>query len=165
MQAFRAIGAAFLMAWAMPATSHADGATATGTVSAAPAPGCNCPALHHRHAWRAHRPGRVYAWHRRWPAPIALAPSRPWPAYNPPIPSPDDSAYDRVMTQYMRARERGGEYLVEPGYAPSPPLPGLPRFVVAAGGGVFEYDIMANGYVQLAQSDAQRALAVAAPPP
>jgi hypothetical protein len=165
MRAFHVIGAAFLMAWAMPATSHADGTAATGTVSAAPAPGCHCPALQHRHAWRPRRHARSYAWHRRhWaPAPVAAAPPPPWPAYNPPIPSPDDSAYDRVMTQYMRAREWDGEYLVEPGYVPSPPLPGLPRFVVAAGGGVFEYDIMADGYVQLSQSDAQRALAVTGP--
>jgi hypothetical protein len=92
-----------------------------------------------------------------------MAPSPPWPAYNPPIPSTDDSAYDRVMTQYMRAREWRGEYVVEPDYVPWPPVPGLPRFVVAAGGGVFEYDVMANGYVQLPQRDAQRALAVAAP--
>jgi len=68
------------------------------------------------------------------------------------------------MTQYMRAREWGGEYLVEPDYVPKPPLPGLRRFVIAAGGAVFEYDIMAGGYVQLAQRDAQRALAVVAPP-
>jgi hypothetical protein len=93
-----------------------------------------------------------------------MASSPPWPAYNPPIPSPDDSAYDRVMTQYMHAREWGGEYLVEPDYAPQPPLPGLPRFVVAAAGAVFEYDIIAGGYVQLAQTDAQRALASPALP-
>jgi hypothetical protein len=68
------------------------------------------------------------------------------------------------MVQYMHAREWGGEYLVEPDYVPRPPVAGLPRFVVAAGGGVFEYDVMAGGYVLLAQGDAQRALASAALP-
>jgi hypothetical protein len=68
------------------------------------------------------------------------------------------------MTQYMHAREWGGEYLAEPDYVPMPPLPGGPRFVVAAGGAVFEYDIIAGGYVQLAQTDAQRALASPALP-
>jgi hypothetical protein len=65
----------------------------------------------------------------------------------------------------MYAREWRGEYLVEPGYVPRPPLPGLPHFRVAAGGAVFEYDIIADGYVQLAQRDAQRALAAVAPTP
>jgi hypothetical protein len=164
MRAFHAIGAALLMACAMPVTSRAETTTGAGAASPPPAAVCPCPRVP-RHAWRPLRHVRSYAWHRRhWtPAPLAVAPLPPWPAYNPPIPSPDDSAYDRVMTQYMHAREWGGEYLVEPDYAPSPPVPGLPRFVVAAGGGVFEYDVMANGYVQLPQRDAPRALAVAAP--
>ena len=161
MRALHAIGAAFLMAWAIPAASHADGMPATSTVSA-PGPGCHCPRPQ-RHVWRRH--GRVYAWHRRhgWPVRVGLAP--PWPAYNPPIPSAYDSAYDRVMTQYTRARELRGEYLIEPGYVPQPPLPGLPHFRVAASGAVYEYDIMADGYVQLAQRDARRALASVAPTP
>jgi len=160
MRALHAIGAALLMVGAVPAASLAEGMTGTGTVAAALAPGCNCPPRHHRHAWRGGH-GRFYASRRAGGASAPL----PWPAYNPPIPSPDDSAYDRVMVQYMHAREWGGEYGVEPGYLPSPPVPGLPRFVVGAGGGVFEYDVMANGYVQLAQRDAQRALAAVAPPP
>ena len=161
MRAFHVIGAAFLMAWAIPAASHADGTTAVNTVSAPSAPGCHCP----RQAWRAHRHARFHAryWRHGRPVPIALA--APWPAYNPPIPSTYDSAYDRVMTQYARARELRGEYLIEPGYVPQPPLPGLPHFRVAAGGAVYEYDIIADGYVQLAQRDAQRALAAVAPTP
>lgn len=160
MRAFHAIGAAFLMAWLMPAPSHADGTTGASTVSSMPAPGCHCPRVQ-RHVWRARHHARY--WRHRRPIPIAMAP--PWPAYNPPIPSPYDSAYDRVHTQYMHAREWGGEYLIEPPYVPRPPLPGLPRFVAAAGGAVFEYDIIADGYVQLAQRDARRALPVAVPVP
>jgi hypothetical protein len=158
MRAFHAIGAAFMMAWVMPVSSHADGTTAASTASSAPAPGCYCS----RQAWRAHRHARFHAryWRHGRPVPIAVA---PWPAYNPPIPSPFDSAFDRVMTQYTLAREGDGEYLVEPGYVPNPPLPGLPHFVAAAGGAVLEYDIMADGYVQLAQRDARRAVAVAVP--
>ena len=76
-----------------------------------------------------------------------------------------DLAYDRVMIQYTRAREWRGEYLIEPGYVPQPPLPGLPHFRVAASGAVYEYDIMADGYVQLAQRDARRAFASLAPTP
>jgi hypothetical protein len=169
MRAFHAIGAAaLLIVCAMPLTSRAETPAGVSAVAALPAASCPCPRVH-RQTWHPRRHMRSYAWHHRYwtPAPVALAPAPPppppWPAYNPPIPSPEDSAYDRVMTQYMLARERSGEYLVEPGYAPDPPLPGLPRFVVTAGGGVFEYDIMADGYVQLAPSDAQRALAFAAP--
>ncbi len=161
MRAFHAIGAAFLMAWLMPAPSHADGTTGASTVSSTPAPGCHCP----RQVRRAGPHARLHAryWRHRRPVAIALLP--PWPAYNPPIPSPYDSAYDRVHTQYMRAREFGGEYLIEPPYIPNPPLPGLPHFVAADGGRVFEYDLIAGGYVQLAQRDVPRALPVAVPLP
>ena len=161
MRALHAIGAAFLMASLMPVSSHAEGTAGASTVSQAAAPGCHCP----RQAWRPHRHARLHAryWRHGRPVPIALAP--PWPAYNPPIPSAYDSAYDRVQTQYMHAREWRGEYLIEPGYVPQPPLPGLPHFRVAAGGAVYEYDIMADGYVQLAQRDARRALASVTPTP
>ena len=162
MRAFYTIGAALLMAGAMPATSHADATTGAGAPSLEVS--CSCPKVQHRHAWRHARFHARYWKHRR-PGAVALASPPPWPAYNPPIPSPYDAAYDRVHTQYMHAREWRGEYLVEPGYVPTPPLPGLPHFRVAAGGGVFEYDIIAGGYVQLAQRDAQRALAAVAPTP
>jgi hypothetical protein len=156
MRAFYAIGAAFLMAAAFPAASLADSMPAA---SAAPAPGCHCSrplrAAMGRHVWHR-RHGRI---------PVAVPRPAPFPAYNPPIPHPYDSAYDRVMTQYMRARERRGEYLIEPPYVPWPPLPGLPHFRVAANGAVYEYDIMADGYVQLAQRDVPRALAAVAPTP
>src|SRR5438094_1619260 len=125
MRAIHAIGAAVLMAWAIPPASHANGTTAT-TVSQPPKPGCHCP--------RVQRHVRYHAryWKHRRPVLVALPP--PWPVYNPPIPSPYDSAYDRVMRQYTLAREYDGEYLIEPPYVPRPPYPGLPHFRVAAGG-------------------------------
>jgi hypothetical protein len=151
------------MAWVIPVAGHADGMPPAGTVASMPGPGCHCP----RQAWRPHRHLRYHAryWRHGRPVPLAVA---LWPAYNPPIPSPYDSAFDRVHTQYTRAREWGGEYLIEPPYVPNPPLPGLPHFVAAAGGAIYEYDIMADGYVQLAQRDVPRVLPVAvpiAPPP
>ena len=158
MRAFHAIGAAVLMAWALPTAGHANGTAATRAVSQPAAPGCHCPRVQ-RHAWRARHHVR---YSRGWrPVPVALV--RPWPLYNPPIPNPYDSAYDRVMRQYTLAREYGGEYLIEPPYVPRPPYPGLPHFRVAAGGAVFEYDLMAGGYVQLAQRDAARAPVVPTP--
>ena len=164
MRAFYTIRAAFLLACAKPVSGHADVVTGISTAPPPPAATCPCPEVQQRQAWRPHRHVRFHAryWRHGRPAPIAVA---QWPAYNPPIPSPYDAAYDRVHTQYMYAREWRGEYLVEPGYVPRPPLPGLPHFRVAAGGAVFEYDIIADGYVQLAQRDAQRALAAVAPTP
>jgi hypothetical protein len=151
MRAFHAIGAAFLMAWAIPTASQANGTTATRTVSPPAAPGCHCPRPL-RHAWRPRH--HVRYWKHRAPVLVALPP--PFPVYNPPIPSPYDTAYDRVMRQYTLAREYDGEYLIEPPYVPNPPLPRLPHFRVAAGGAVFEYDLMAGGYVQIAQREAPR---------
>ncbi len=163
MRAFHAIGAAFLAtfltAWLIPVPGHADGMPGA-SASSMPAPGCRCP----RQAWRPHRQVRYHARYWRHGRPVLRAIAL-WPAYNPPIPSPYDSAYDRVMTQYTRARELRGEYLIEPPYVPQPPLPGLPHFRVAASGAVYEYDIMADGYVQLAQRDVPRALPVAVPFP
>ena len=147
MRAFHAIGAAILMAWAVPTSGHANGTTPASTAAQPAGPGCHCPRLQRHVRYHARLK------HRRPLPVIAVA---LWPAYNPPIPDPFDSAYDRVMTQYTLARELDGEYLYEPPYVPHPPLPGLPHFRVAAGGAVFEYDLMAGGYVQIAQREAPR---------
>ena len=155
MRAFQAIGAALLILSASPPPGHANGTTPAPEASPPPAPGCHCP--------RPHRRAPLHVRHWR-AAPIPPPPPPFWPAYNPPIPSPYDSAYGRVMTQYTLGRQPGGEYLFQPGYWPEPPIAGLPRFRIAAGGVVYEYDIMADGYVQLTPGEAQRVLAVADPP-
>src|SRR5216683_2333242 len=71
----------------------------------------------------------------------------------------------RLHARYWRHRRPVRVAVIPPWPAYNPPLPGLPHFVAAAGGGVFEYDIIAGGYVQLAQRDARRALPVAVPVP
>jgi hypothetical protein len=75
--------------------------------------------------------------------------------------SPYDSAYDRVMTAYMRSS-------AVTGYRPV----GVPELVVGAppatvqvGEAVFRYDGLTGKYIQLAQADAHRALPPPAPPP
>ncbi len=161
MRAFHAIGAALLMACAMPATSRAEAILATSTVSAPCGPGCDRPGVQ-RETWRPRRHARVHPRYRRHarPAPIAAGP--PPAYYNPPLANPYDSAYDRVMTQHFRPPPVTVEYKVERGYPVIPRVAQPYRF--AAGGAVFEYDLMADGYVPLAQRDAQRARGVAAPP-
>jgi hypothetical protein len=164
MRAFHAIGAAFLMACVTPATSHAEATTGTSAASPPAAAACDCPGVQHRHAWRSHRHMRHHAryWRHGRRGPIALAP--PPAYYDPPIPSPYDSAYDRVMTQHFRPPPVIVEYPVVRGYPVIPQIRGTQPYRFAAGGAVFEYDLMADGYVPLAQRDAQRARGVAAPP-
>ena len=136
MQAIRAIGAAFLMTWAMlPTTTHAQ-ATSTVAAQASPpaAATCPCPGVQHRHVWRRHR--HYYAWHHRhlWPVPVIVEPP-PRAYYNVPLPPTFDGAYTDMLTQ--RAR----------------------YFWLVANGPVYEYDIMANAYIPLARGDAERVLA------
>lgn len=174
MRAFHAIGAALLMACAMPATSHAEAILATSTVSAPCGPGCDRPGLQreawgshrhawrsHRHAWQSHRHMRHHARYWRHGRPAAVATAPPPAYYNPPLANPYDSAYDRVMTQHFRPPPVTVEYPVERGYPVIPRVAQPYRF--AAGGAVFEYDLMADGYVALAQRDAQRARGIAPP--
>jgi hypothetical protein len=164
MQLYSVIGVAVLFACAVPATSRADGPPAAAAAVAQPAaPGCNCPRVQHRHAWRAHRHVRHYArhWRRGWPTPVALAPRV---IYDPPIPSPWDSAYDRAMVLHLRSPEVSGTYVAEPGFPPTPPVRGIQHYRVQAGGAVLQYDELLGQYIQLAQTDAQRAFATAPAP-
>ena len=164
MRPFCAMTAAFLFACAVPVPGNADGPPATARAVTQPAaPGCNCPRVQRHHVWRAHRHVRHYAhhWRHQWPTPIA----RGLPVfYDPPIPSPWDSAYDRAMVLHFRSPDVSGIYVAEPGFPPTPPVRGIQHYRVQAGGAVFEYDGMADGYVQLAQRDAQRALLIAPGP-
>ncbi len=93
MQAFRAIGAAFLTAWAMmPATSHAQATTSATAASPPPAASCPCPGIHHRHVWRRH-------WR---PVPVAQREPPVRAYYNVPLPPTFDGEYSRMMTQRAR---------------------------------------------------------------
>jgi hypothetical protein len=167
MRALHAVGAmtaAFLLACAVPAPGHADGPpNPAGAVAQPTASGCDCPRVQHRHAWRPYRHARYYArhWRRGWPAPIALgAPID----YDPPIPSPWDSAYDRAMVLHLRSPEVSGTYVGEPGLPHTPPVRGIQHYRVQAGGAVLQYDELTGQYIRLAQSDAQRAFPSAPAP-
>jgi hypothetical protein len=155
MRVYSAIGAgaALLISCGAPATSHADAPSAAPATAAAQpsAPGCTCPVLQHRHAWRAHAHTRLYA---RWwpaPAPIAMVPPPP-PAYVPVVyyipllPDPYDSSYDRAMRWHYRSPAVSGEYFPDPDYPPPPVWRGH-RYRYWAGGGVFQYDGMADAYI------------------
>jgi len=164
MRPFSVMTAAFLLACAVPMPGHADSPQSPASAIAQPAaPGCNCPRVQRHHAWRAHRYVRHYArhWRRAWPAPIALGARV---IYDPPIPSPWDSAYDRAMVLHLRSPDVSGIYVAEPGFAPTPPVRGIQHYRVQAGGAVLQYDELTGQYIRLAQSDAQRAFPTAPPP-
>jgi hypothetical protein len=162
MRVVCAMGVALAIACLMPATSRADapGPAAAATTAAPSAPGCKClPARPHRHARHHAR------YHRRWHAPVAGMmgpPAMIAPAYyNPGIPSPWDSAYDRAMTLHFRNVFVTGIFDPEPGYPETPPVRGVQPYRYPSGPAVFQYDGLTGQYVQLAQYDAARAL----PPP
>jgi len=156
MRTFCAIGAALLMACAAPAASRADGPGPEAARAAKP--DCRCPDLRKRVA-RTHRP---HARYRQLPYPAA-APGGFVPVYyNPALPSPYDSAYDRAMVLHFRSPPVSGFYRPEPGYPATPPVPGIHYYRVQAGP-VFQYDGVTGEYIQLARSD-PASLAAMAPP-
>src|SRR5439155_26437276 len=102
MRALSAIAAAFLIGWVAPAPSHAGEPVADLGAAAALAPmpsvACDEPGPGYRPAARPKRHVvRRYVRHRRhWPPPpIVLLPPPPL-HYNPVLPGPYDSAYDRA---------------------------------------------------------------------
>jgi hypothetical protein len=161
MRPFSAMTAAFLFVCAVPLPGHADGPPAPPAQQAAP--DCKCPQVQ-RHAWRPRHHLRYHAWHRRHLVPIPVAVVPP-PPYDPPIPSPWDTAYDRAMTLHFRSPAVSGSYLLEPGYPPTPPVVGIQHYRVPAGGVVFQYDGVTGEYIRLAQRDAQFAFPPVPPPP
>ena len=169
MRPLSAISAAFLIAsvFAMPGWAETP-PPAAGTAARPPAPGCVCPGVRQGRAARVQRHARHHAWHRRhWrPAHHAAAVPLRYPPvyYDPPIPSPYDSAYDRGMTLHYRSPTVSGAYRHEPGFPPTPPIRGVQHYRLQAGEAVFQYDGLTGEYIRLAQSDARRVLAVSGPP-
>lgn len=161
MRPFSAMTAAFLVACAVPLPGRADGPPAPAEAAA---PGCKCPEVQRRHAWRPRHHVRYHAVHRRhWvPVPVAVAPP---PPYDPPIPSPWNPAYDRAMTLHFRSPAVSGSYLLEPGYPPTPPVVGIQHYRVPTGPVVFQYDGLTGEYIRLAQRDARFAFPPIPPPP
>jgi len=155
MRALVAIGAAFVMAWLIPAASRADapGPGAAPAAAAAAAPGCKCPRPH-RHV-RHHR--RV---HKRMVAMLPPPPVAP-EYYNTGLPSHWDSAYDRAMTLHFRTPFVTGHIDPEPGYPHTPPVFGVQPYRFVSGPAVYQYDGLIGEYVELAQYDAHRALPAA----
>lgn len=163
MRGLSAIGAAFLIIGAWPAASRADVMPTPATAAAAPAPGCHCP----QPVRRVHRHVRLHRRHYRHRKPHYAAMLAPPPAtyYNTLIPSPYDTAYDRAMVLHFRSPPVSGEFFVDPGYPPTPPVLGVQPYRFPAYGGVYQYDGLTGQYILLAQADAVRALPPPAPPP
>lgn len=168
MRAFGAIGAAFLIACAVPAAGRADAPGPGGGAAARPAtPDCKCPQVQRRAA----PPRRQHVRYRKHlhPPPIAVVPAPFTPVYyNPALPSPYDTAYDRGMVLHFRSPPVSGFYRPEPGFPPTPPIAGVHHYRVQPGPVVLQYDGLIGEYVQLAQNDPAQvhvAAPVPAPPP
>ena len=162
MRPLSAIIAAFLLAAAVPASARADAPAATKATQPEK-PGCHCPRVQRRHAAA---PRRHLQRHARIVRPAA-PPETPPPAaitYNPMLPSPHDSAYDRAMVLHFRSPVVSGFYIPDPGFAPTPPVRGVIPYRMPAGATVMQYDGATGEYIALAQPDAQRVLASVAPP-
>jgi hypothetical protein len=163
MRPLSAIPALFLLAGMLPMASYGQTSpgAATPAAEAAP-PSCPCPAAHH--AWRPYRHARVH--HRHWRrapamlAPVALA---PLPPYDPQLPSPYDSAYDRAMTLHFRSPEVSGTWVGEPRFPHTPPVHGVRAYRIQSGTAVLQYDGLTGEYITLSQADAQRAFPPSAP--
>jgi hypothetical protein len=155
MRALSAMIAAFLIVGAAPVAARAD---APGPGAAGP--GCHCPPVRHHHVWRRHR-WRRYV--RRLPPPVEAPPLIPV-YYNPLLPSPYDTDYDRGMVLHFRSPPVTGIQIWEPGYPATPPIVGVIPYREAAPGTVMQYDGLIGEYVALAQQDAAHALPPPAPP-
>jgi hypothetical protein len=136
MRAFPLFGVALLIASALPATVQADGMPAAPTVQRP-----------HRHVHHVR--------HRR--APVAV--QRHWAWYQMRVPNPVDPVYDRAMVLNYRSPAVNGERLAEGGYPPTPPPAGAPYFW-RYGDVVYQYDGMADAWIQLSRYDAQRLAAL-----
>ena len=171
MRALNAIAAACLIGWALPATSQAgEPAADPGTAAAAahlPPLACDEPGPGYRPAVRPHRQviRRHVRHHRRWlpPPPVAMLP--PPLDYNPVLPSPWDSAYDRAMTLHFKSPYVSGFHYYETGLPPTPPVAGIHPYRIQAGGVAFQYDGLTGQYVRLAPADATPIVAMLPPLP
>ena len=118
----------------------------------------NVPAPYHSGARRHRRSLATVRHYRSGPdKAIAVAPD----TYNPRLPSPFDTAYDRAMTLHFRSLAVTGTYRAERGWPPTPPIHGLYPYRVRAWGTVYQYDGMIGQYVALALPDAARVAPVA----
>lgn len=188
MRAFGAIGAAFLIACAVPAAGRADAPGPSQAdvaralkpvpralldhrvppphVSQAAKPDCKCREAKPRVARHRHHVRYRKHWH---PYPVAIVQSPFTPVYyNPALPSPYDTAYDRGMVLHFRSPPVSGFYRPEPGFPPTPPIAGVHHYRVQPGPVVLQYDGLIGEYVQLAQNDPAQlhvGVPVPAPPP
>ena len=160
MRTLCAIGVAFLIACAVPATGRADAPGPGGAPAAKPAK--SEPDVQRR----AVRPRRHVRHHVRYhvPPPLAAVPVTPV-YYNPALPYPWDSAYERGMVLHFTSPPVSGLYRPEPGYPPTPPIVGWHYYRVQSGPVVYQYDGLIGEYVQLARNDPAHGFVVAAAPP
>ena len=159
MRFFWVVSVALLAVAGLPAPGHAATPPAASAATAPMTPGCHCPGLRpHRVVVRAH------IRHRRWAPPVAVA-APPLPAvyYEPGIPSPWDTAYDRGMVLHFRSPDVSGFYFSEAGYPDTPEIVSVQPYRVVNGRAVSQYDGLTGEYIPLAAYDAERLAPVPVP--
>ena len=155
------ISASVVIALTAAASGHTASAPAIAAAHAKAeprAPVCDGPA--YRHAVYRHRHVRLRAQLRHWWSATEIASPEPPDYYNPLLPSPYDTAYDRAMTLHFRSPAVSGSYVAELGWPPIPPVLGILPYRVRDERTVYQYDGLIGVYVVLARSDASRARAV-----
>jgi hypothetical protein len=156
--------ATLLLVCAAASVGHAEGMgviqlAGDSTLRPTRAPVCKCLGPdYHSGARRHHRSRATVRRYRAAPyKAIAVAPDH----YNPWLPGPFDTAYDRATTLHFRSLTVTGIYHAERGWPPTPPINGLYPYRVRAWGAVYQYDGLIGQYVALAQPDAARVAPVA----
>jgi hypothetical protein len=165
MRALGAIFAAALAVWAMPATSRAD-ALPPGPAAPSVAATCDEPGPSLR-PHRVRRPVRHHVRRRvvRHRYAVEAPPVYAVPIYyDPPIPSPWDTAYDRGMVLHFRSPPVSGEF-TEPNLPLTPLVRSVQPYRIVGPGRVLQLDGITGEYIALAQYDAQRFVAVPRPMP
>jgi len=145
------VGAALLIGYGLAAPAGADGVPPEVKAT----PGCHCPLVHRRvHA-------RVRHYRAPLPPKAVVAIAGP-DYYNVLIPSPWDTAYDRIVVTHFRSPTVTGFYNPE---APRPTWHGVLPYRIRTGDAVLQYDGLIGRYVPLAHEDAALIAAAVPPPP
>jgi hypothetical protein len=164
MRMIGVVGAVLLAGIALPAAASDGEGPQPGRALTHPVASCDAPVAnpnarrHVRHVVRQVR--RV-----RRQTVVMLPPPPPLSVYNPWLPSPYNSDYDRTMVQHFQAPPVSGIYGIESGLPPTPPVIPFRPYRVQANGAVLQYDGITGEYIPLAALDAYRVVAAATPVP
>ncbi|HEX3863995.1 MAG TPA: hypothetical protein VHY35_20110 [Stellaceae bacterium] len=161
-----ALGTALLLVCLSPVASRAASSATANLMSHPMVVACDAPVANpnaRRHRRVRHVRHYVHRYHR-WRRPmVAYLPPPPPPppvvVYNPWLPDPRNTGYDRAMTLHYQSAPVSGVYGLDAGLPPTPPVAGIHPYRMQAGAAVVQYDGLTGEYIPLSQYDAQRVVA------